>query len=274
MSLKDIFNSVRNKPIIGALHFSPLIGYKGFKSMEDVLDMALKDAAAFENGGADSIIIENNYDIPHKIHVGPETVSAMTYLGAEIKRRTKLPLGVSVLWNDYKSAFAIAVALGAKFIRVPVFVDSVKTDFGTVIADPEDVLRTRSDFGADKVQIFADIQVKHATILKSRSVSESAIDAERKGADAIVITGEWTGDAPDMSDLKEARGCVKIPIVIGSGLSYNNAKTLFEYADVAIVSTSVKEGRIVEGERNLKPYNSRVSVKKVRALVDAVSGKN
>ncbi len=259
-----------NKPIIGALHFTPLMGYKGFKTLEGVLGAAMADLNAFERGEIDAIIIENNYDQPHKIMVGPETVAAMTRLGCEIRKKTSLPIGVSVLWNDYKAAFSIAKVMGASFIRVPVFVDSVRTKFGTVIANPKDVIGYRRRIGARDIMIFADIQVKHAQPLRKRSISESAKEAQAHGADAIIVTGRWTGNAPEIGKLKEAKESVRIPVIVGSGFDASNAKELLQYSDSAIVSTSLKTGSAVYGERNVKPYSSRVSMNKVKELVDTV----
>src|ERR1035437_8674532 len=101
--LHKIFNKDKNI-IIGAIHFAPLFGYKDFPGYEIILKNALEDLMVLQNGGVGGVIIENNYDIPHKILVDEETVKLMTRLGKEIKEKAKIPLGVSVLWNDYKSA--------------------------------------------------------------------------------------------------------------------------------------------------------------------------
>ena len=126
---------MKNIEIIGALHFNPLPGFEGFTSLVEIYKKAEIDCENFVNGGIKSIIIENNYDLPHKINVGAETVASMTWLGAKLKQRfPKITFGVSVLWNDYRAAFSIAKAINAKFIRIPVFVDSVITDFGEINA--------------------------------------------------------------------------------------------------------------------------------------------
>ena len=263
----DSIWQIIKKHIIGALHFMPLLGYPEFSSMDTVLDNALTDLDALEKGGIDAIIIENNYDLPHKITVGHETVAAMTYLGSELKKHTRLPLGVSVLWNDYRAALSIAKVLGAEFVRVPVFVDSVSTDFGIISAEPENVINYRKSIGAESVKIFADIQVKHAIMLNQRPIGESAEEAEQKGADAIIVTGKWTGNAPEIGKLKEAKESVSIPVLIGSGLDQKNSLGLLKHADGAIVSTSLKEGLEVLSERNVKPYSYRISSKKVSELM-------
>lgn len=267
-ALAEIFNV--DKPIIGALHFMPLLGFDGFDGFEKILDNAIKDAKALEEGGVDGIILENNYDLPHKIDVGPETVASMTYLCNEVRKEISVPHGISVLWNDYRAALSIAKVTNGRFVRVPVFVDSVKTDFGTILAKPEDVTNYRSKLGMDKIKIFTDIQVKHATILQERPIAESAIEAQKYGSDALIITGKWTGDAPDMAKLMEARKAVDIEILVGSGFDASNASSILKYSDGAIVSTSLKEGLEVTGERNVKPAHARISVQKVSALMSVV----
>ena len=260
-----------NKPIIGALHFAPLVGYDGFEGMDKVLDMAVSDLEAFEEGGIDGIIIENNYDLPHAIKVSSATVKAMEFLGKKIKNLASVPVGVSVLWNDYEAALRISKRIGGSFVRVPVFVDSVQTAFGAIKANPYDVINYRKRIGAGAVGIFADIQVKHAKMINPRPISESAADAERRGADALVVTGVWTGNAPSLWKLKEAKSSTSLPVVIGSGIDEKNAAALLRYADAAIVSTSLKEGRRRASERNVKPYSMRISSRKVARLVKAVS---
>ena len=87
-SLSEIFNKDRNITI-GAIHFAPLFGYKDFPGYEVILKNSLEDLTAFQGGGVDGVIIENNYDIPHKIFVEKEIVNMMTRLGKEIKKKGK-----------------------------------------------------------------------------------------------------------------------------------------------------------------------------------------
>lgn len=261
--------SKRRKPIIGALHFSPLLGYDGFLGYDKILENALKDMDALAQGGADAVIIENNYDIPHTVNVGPNTISSMTYLGAELKRNSTLPMGVSVLWNDFRASLSIAKTIGACFIRVPVFVDAVRTDFGEIYATPADVIEYRRKLHGEDIAILADIQVKHAQMLKKIPISESARMAEHAHADAVIVTGSWTGIPPTIEDLDEVNHNTNVPVLIGSGLDKDNANKLLKHADGAIVSTSIKEGiSDALSERNVKPYTARISKTKVKLLMD------
>lgn len=260
-------------PIIGGVHFSPLPGYKEFDSLERVYDQALYDTKALERGGAHGVIFENNYDIPHKItDVGEQTEQAMIQLIKQLKQNTSLPIGISVLFNDYKTALRIAKEVGASFIRVPVFVDHVKTSYGEVIGNPEDVIAYRREIGADNVLLFTDIHVKHSEILNSETIQQSARNAVTAGSDGLIITGKWTGDAPDIGELKRVRKVVgDFPIILGSGVSGENISSLFQTADGAIVSTSLKEGNEKEGEVNVKGYEQRISEERVKNLTEAVN---
>ncbi|HPN15001.1 MAG TPA: BtpA/SgcQ family protein [bacterium] len=270
MSFNDTFNQSSNV-LIGAIHLPSLLGYPHFPGFGTALKNALIDLEAFEKGGMNAVIFENNYDLPHKARVDESVISSLTYLGDKIKQATNLPLGISVLWNDYRSALAIAKVLDLQFVRVPVFVDTVKTDYGLMVGQPEDVVRYRASIGADKVALLTDIHVKHAELVSNHSLTESAGLAVKHGSDAIILTGKWTGDAPGIQDLQSLRREVgDFPVLIGSGVDENNARDLFEYANGAIVSTSLKQGSNKIGEVNVKGYEQRIDQGKVKKLTDSL----
>ena len=227
--------------IIGMIHLETLPGFHGFKDMDYVVERALQDAEALEQGGVDAILIENTEDHPHTERVREVTVRAFVRVAREVRGRVKLPIGICVLWNDYRSALRIAKECGASFIRVPVFVDRFRTEAGIITGDPEDVILFRKRIGAHTVRVMADIHVKHAIILTKRSIEESARDALRRGADALIVTGRVTGDAPILDDLKRVRqACPEAEIVVGSGTTPQNIKELAGYANAAIVGTYFK----------------------------------
>lgn len=258
----------RKKVIIGAVHFPPLLGYYNCPGLKIALDNALRDLKAFEKGGVDGIIIENNYDIPHKILVNQETVAAMTFLGEKIRSATKLPLGINVLWNDYKAALSIAKVLGLQFIRIPVFVDKAKTSCGIVEGQSKDVINFRKSIKAENIALFTDIHVKHSKLISKYSITASAKLAIKNKSDAIVLTGKWTGQAPDLSNLIEVRKIVgNFPILVGSGTDKNNISELLKHANGTIVSTSLKEGSGKKGEVNVKTWRQRINKDKVKKLI-------
>ncbi len=266
IAVETIF-AKNNAITIGALHLPPLLGYDGFPGFDVAIKNAIFDALALERGGADAIIFENNYDIPHTMEVSEEVIEAMIKIGKEIKSHTSIPLGVSVLWNDYTAALRIAKEVGGKFIRVPVFVDKVQTAYGYTEGQPDKVIETRKEQKCEHIAIFVDIHVKHAEVLTNEPIEMTAKRAIEAGADALIVTGKWTGDAPDVTELKVVREAVgDFPIFCGSGVDEKNVSELYMYANGSIVSTSIKEDSDVTHEINLKPYDVRISEKRTRNL--------
>jgi membrane complex biogenesis BtpA family protein len=265
--IKKIFGK-SNSILIGAIHFPPLLGYPEFPGFKVAAERALYDLEAFEKGGIDSVIFENNYDLPHTTIVGREIAAAMTYLGEKIVQQSSVPVGVDVLWNDFECALAIAKTLGLGFVRVPVFVDTVKTDFGVIHGEPSKVIAIRKKIGAESVAIMADIHVKHSKLLSRYSLVQSARLAIKKGADALIVTGKWTGDAPDFQELKSLRKAIgDFPIFTGSGADKKNIKEILQFANGVIVSTSLKSGVDRKGEHNVKAFNQKIDSKKVENFV-------
>ncbi|MBW2968206.1 BtpA/SgcQ family protein [Candidatus Woesearchaeota archaeon] len=236
--------------VIGMIHLTTLPGYPQHSSMEDVMGRAVEDAVVLEQGGVDAILIENTDDDPHQKAVSPETVAAFTAVALEVRRTVKIPVGICVLWNDYRAALAIAKVCGAEFVRIPVFTEAVVTASGLIEGNPFDAVRYRRQIGADDIRIMADVQVKHASMLAKRPIAESAVEAAHFGADELIVTGRFTGDSPDMEDLKKVRlACPDATITIGSGTTPQNFGQLALYADKAIVGTYFKPKGKIELER-------------------------
>jgi membrane complex biogenesis BtpA family protein len=256
--------------IIGSLHFPPLPPYPDAPSLEASLRMAMADLRAFERGGVHAVIFENNYDLPHTVEVTGATAAAMAYLGTKLRAATRLPLGVNVLWNDYRASLTLAVTLGLQFVRIPVLVDTVRTSYGVVRGDAASVAAFRCKLGAGNLAVFADIHVKHAELLSKSSIVQSAKAALRGGADGVIVTGRWTGNAPDLQDLAAVRRAVGDALVlVGSGTDTSNVGKLLRLANGTIISTSLKRGAPRRGQVNVKAYRQRIEVAKVRALVRA-----
>lgn len=230
----------RPKPIIGMIHLPPLPGYADSKGLDYAIRHAIADLHALKEGGVDGVLVENEYDRPHRVTATPETIQAMTQITrAVVEQSDSVVVGCEILLNDPQASLAVAKAAGAAFIRTDYFVDRMtRPEFGEFRIDPDALVAYRSKIDADDVLILADIQVKYATMVKPRPLAESASLAHAKGADAVVVTGDESGDAPSVQHLREAAGC-GAPVLIGSGLDSGNAATLLAECDGAIVGTSI-----------------------------------
>ena len=232
------------------IHLPPLPGYADSRGIDFAIDHALADLRVLADGGVDGVLVENEYDRPHRVTAAPKTIDAMTAITrAVVEESESLVVGCEILLNDPQASLAVAKASGATFIRTDYFVDRMtRPEYGEFHIDPDTLLAYRSEIGADDVLILADIQVKYATMVEPRPLRDSAILATEKGADAIVVTGDASGDAPIVQHLREASGC-GVPVLIGSGLDTDNAATLLSECDGAIVGTSIMEDGSVSPER-------------------------
>lgn len=234
------------KPIIGMIHLPPLPGFAGSQGINHAIRHAVADLRVLEDGGVDGVLIENEYDRPHQVVAAPETIAAMTRITrAVVQESESAVVGCEILLNDPQTSLAVAKMAGASFIRTDYFVDRMtRPDYGEFEIDPDALLAYRKQIDAGDILILADIQVKYATMIEPRPLSESAVLAYLKGADALVVTGDASGDAPSISHLREAAG-TELPVLIGSGLEANNAGKLLAECDGAIVGTSLMQDKAV-----------------------------
>lgn len=241
------------KPVIGMIHLLPLVGYKKHSGMNVVISQALKDLEALESGGVDGVLVENDADQPHQVIVGPEIVVAMTQVVEAVVKKAKVSVGLEVLLNDPQASLAIAKAVGAKFIRTDYFVDRMarKEYGGEMKIDPVGLMNYRGKIKAESVLILTDVQVKHAKLLETgKPISKSVKQAIKSGSDGVIITGNWTGVEPNLTDLKEAKLVAKdFPTIVGSGVTEKNAVKLLDKADGAIVGSSLIEDHCVSKDK-------------------------
>jgi uncharacterized protein len=250
----NLFRSA--KPIIGVIHLPPLPGFAGSPGIDAVLEKALADQRTLESGGVDAVLVENEEDHPHQVTAGAATIAHMTRVATALVARATQPVGVEILLNDPEASVAVAAASGAAFIRTDYFVDRMeRAGYGEMRIDPIGLLACRRRLGADHVLVLADIQVKYARMLEPRPLAQSAALAREHGADAVIVTGDATAQAPTVADIEDARrGAAPCHVLIGSGLDARNAEALLAVSDGAIVGTSFKIG-------------DRVSADRVRAIV-------
>ena len=233
------------KPLIGMVHLLPLPGsylHRG-EGLDEVLERALADLAALEEGGADAALVENFGDAPFPKRASKTTVALMTAVVRELVGRARIPIGVNVLRSDGEAALAIAAAASASFIRVNVFSGVAFTDQGIIEGEAPRLLALRRALGAE-VAILADVHVKHAW--HPQPLSQAAQDAARNLSDALIVTGAGTGRSASPEDLVEVKAASGLPVLVGSGITPESVRE-FAMADGFIVGTALKEGGQVEG---------------------------
>jgi uncharacterized protein len=263
VNLKQIFNTTQ--PIIGVVHLLPLpTSARWGGNLNAVIDRAEQEAVALVSGGVDGIMIENFFDAPFpKSRVDPAVVSAMTSIVSRLMELVSQPIGINVLRNDSLSAMAIASCTGAAFIRVNVLSGVMATDQGLIEGCAHELLRYRRELGSN-VKILADVLVKHAHPLSSSDLTVAVKETIDRGlADAVILSGIATGNAPSLADLRLAKAAAgNVPIIVGSGADCDNITSLMQFADGAIVSSSLKrQGKI---ENSIDPIRVTQFVETMR----------
>ncbi|MEO0483204.1 MAG: BtpA/SgcQ family protein [Planctomycetota bacterium] len=243
----DLFReaSAAKPVLIGMVHVGALPGTPGSETSIEVLAaQAANEACVLERAGFDAIIVENMHDRPyvHKGH-GPEIVAAMTRVALEIEGVCQLPMGVQILSGGAAEALAVCAAADGAFIRCENFVFSHVADEGLLErAEAGDLLRYRRNIDATHIGILADIKKKHAShaITSDVSLEEAAEAAEFFGADGLIVTGAATGKPTSPEDIAQVRAATSLPVVVGSGVTPDNAGAMAKHAHALIVGSAIK----------------------------------
>jgi hypothetical protein len=262
--LGDIFRTA--KPVIGMVHCWPLPGAPGYTGygVQAIIDAARRDAVALAEGGVDGLIVENMWDIPFRAgpQVQPESIATQAVVAAAVRREVTLPLGINLVHNGGVALLGIAIAAEADFIRICMFTGAGVWDAGEWDEGcAADLVRRRAELHATRIKLFADVDKKHSVRFPGIDLATHIEWTRFFGADALIVSGRMTGDAPDIGKVREAKALAgDRPLLIGSGADERNIAAFLQSADGVIVGSSIKhDGRI----------ENPVDVERVRRFVAA-----
>lgn len=236
----------RRKAVIGVIHSLALPGSPGYEGrpMTEIVDFAVAEAGRYKAGGVDGLIVENHGDIPFSKpeHLGPETAACMAVMTDAVRRAAGLPTGVNVLANGAVQALAVAKAAGASFVRVNQWANAYVANEGFIEGPAALATRYRAMLHGRAIRVFADVHVKHGAhaVTADRSIPELARDVEFFDADVAIATGQRTGDAATMDELRTIADGTALPVVVGSGVTPDNVGDIFSVADGVIVASYLK----------------------------------
>ena len=263
-SLDELFG-VKN-PIIGMVHLWPLPGAPGYSGygMDTILDQARRDTEALLEGGVDGLIVENMWDLPFYAGTGAqiEAVTAQAVAARKVVEMADVPVGVNVIHNGWQAELAIAVAAELDFVRVCILTGARLWDTGELDHGcAANLLRRRKELGAEHLKLFADVDKKHSVPFPGLDLETHIEWTEFYRSDALIVSGRMTGDAPPLEKVRQAKEVATRPILMGSGTTAENIAEFFQYADGAIVGSSLKVDGVTENP---------VDVERVRRYMAAV----
>lgn len=259
---------------IGMIHLQPTPGAPRWRgaSLEDVYEFALADALALREGGIHALIVENHGDVPflRPQDIGFETVSFLTMISTRLAADVGLPIGINVLANAGIPSLAIAKASGAKFVRVNQFANAYVANEGFMQGDAGRIMRYRAMIDARDIAIFADSHVKHGShsIMADRSITELTRDLDFFDADAVIATGQRSGDGAALEELRDIEAAVDLPVLVGSGSTPDTIGPIMQHAKGVIIGSWLKQDGVME-----HPVDQIKVAQFMRAFEDAVAHK-
>jgi membrane complex biogenesis BtpA family protein len=256
------------KPIIGMAHLPALPGtplYDSAAGMGHVRDWVARDLEALQGGGIDAVMFCNENDRPYRLDADVASVAAMTDVVASLRDELSVPFGVNVLW-DPRATLAVAAATGAAFAR-EIFTGAFAGDFGLWVRSAGDTFRYRREVSAEGCRLLFNINAEFAAPLAPRPLAEVARSVVFSSMpDALCVSGPITGqpaDASGLADVAQAVSGSGVPVLVNTGFRASNAAELLQFADGAIVGSSLKTDGVT--------WNP-VDRARVRELMDVVRG--
>ena len=229
---------------IGCLHLLPLPGSPQWGgTLQPVIEQCLREADTYMSHAADGLLIENTHDVPYlKAEAEAGTVAAMAAVATTVRKHyPATPIGIQVLAAADIAALDIAIACDLDFIRAEGFSYAHVADEGIIEGNAGRILRRRSHLNANHIEIFTDIKKKHAahSITGDLSLLEFAKGVLFCNADGIIVTGNTTGEPPELGSLKEVSG-LDMRLAVGSGVTMENIDSFAQVADLLIVGSACK----------------------------------
>ena len=231
------------KPIIAMVHFGALPGsplYDAKAGIDSIVAGIRKDLHALQDAGVDAVMFGNENDRPYEFKVDTASTATMAYAIGMIKNEINVPFGVNVLW-DPMSSMALATATGAKFVR-EIMTGTYASDMGPWNPDAGAALRYRDRLGRSDVAVLFNVCAEFAYSLDQRSLPDRARSAVFSSIpDAILVSGQITGEAAAMSDLEAVKKVLpNTPVLANTGVKHATVADVLKVADGVIVGSSLK----------------------------------
>ncbi|MCA0293844.1 MAG: membrane biogenesis protein [Actinobacteria bacterium] len=210
-------------------------------------DRARREIDLLWRSGVDAVIVENYFGTVDDV------VWALDHLRAE---RPDVRVGLNVLNDDWRG-FELARAYGVAFLQLDSVAGHLTPDDDAAFAERINAERARTD-----ALVFGGVRFKYQPYLSGRTLAEDLVLGAGR-CDAIVVTGEGTGLVTPTEKVAEFRAVVgpEFPLVVGAGVTAENADAQLTGADGVIVGSALKDTFVDTGD---------VSAEHAAAFVNAV----
>lgn len=220
----DIFTTP--KTILGMLHLTG-------SAAADRLDIACRETETLIANGVDGLIVENYFGDKDDVR------NVLEWLE---RRNPAVLVGLNVL-GDHHLAFDLAKQFRVDFIQMDSVAGHLPAQEDQDFAD--ELLERRGQVSS---LLFGGVRFKYQPVKSGRTEAEDlTIGKER--CDAIVVTGDATGQVTDLDKVRRFRATTgdDFPLIIGAGLTAANAREQLLEADGAIVGSYFKDSYVDTG---------------------------
>lgn len=253
-----------NKPALAMIQPPALPGtfkYKG-ETIEEIIDICLKEAKMILDNGFDGYILQNMNDMPIKQESNFQTIAYMTRIATALKQHyPNLLMGILVNWDGVAS-LAVAEAVDADFIRVEhLYTGANVTSAGILQGQAIDIIELKMKLNSS-IPIFADIYEVHGTPIGKKSYEDAAWEAVNETfADGLFTSGK--NEEESIEIIKEIKERLPdVPVFLGGGATGENISKLIELYDGVSVATWIKDGNM---SNPINPNKAKKFIEKVKS---------
>ena len=215
-NFKEVFPM--KKPVIGMLHMAGDCG----------ITQSLRELEIYQRAGVDAVIVENYH---------ASTTVITNALGNIMRDCKDMIVGINILPNEYVEAFQLAKEFHLKFIQLDIIAG--KYEKGGIDIDRFNTYRERYDPDGNIV-ILGGVWPKYYKPIEHSSL-QSDVQEGKERADAIVVTGNATGNETPLKKIKTFREILgDFPLIVGAGLNTENVTDQLSIADGGIVGSAFK----------------------------------
>lgn len=216
MELNNRYNQVFGKiPILGMIHLAG----------QNPVKRALEELALFEEEEVDGAIIENYHGSIKDVIATLQEIH---------KRKPKVVIGVNVLPNEFYQSLPLAQKYGADFVQL----DQVAGVYRSGQLDFENYRQVKQQ--NPEIIVLGGVWPKYYHPIEGSDL-EKDLKMGMERAEAIVVTGAGTGQETPFDKIRRFREIIgEHPLVVGAGLTPDNAYEQLCRSNGAIVGTSLK----------------------------------
>ena len=231
------------KPVIGMVHLGALPGsplHDAGRGLAGLVQDARADLRALQAAGFDAVMFGNENDRPYEFEVDTASTATMAYVVGQLRPEITVPFGVNVLW-DPMSTIALAAATGASFVR-EIFTGTYASDMGPWTPDAGRAMRYRDRLGAGETLMLYNVSAEFADSLDRRPLPDRARSAVFSSIpDAVLVSGQITGEAAAMSDLEAVKVVLPdTPVMANTGVKHETIADVLKVADGCVVGSALK----------------------------------